>query len=143
MSGLKVGRGLSRNPKHQVEVEVFVALGAEDLDGARDRLRPARRSSVSSRCGRKLCAPSEMRVTPLAEQHPGELGRDGLGVAFDRHIGRNGEPAQQPREQVVGEQRRRAAADVHRLGGQRLVQIELGQERVDVGGMHIARARSR
>ncbi len=56
---------LTRNPKHQVEVEVLDSSLAQHPHRAPHRLWLWRgRSSVSSSSRVKLCAPSETRVTP-------------------------------------------------------------------------------
>ena len=51
--------------------------------------------------GRKLCAPSETRLTPPVAQEARELGRHGLGVRLHGELVRVGKRGEEPRELVA------------------------------------------
>src|SRR5919204_6861266 len=102
---------------------------------ARTAAGVARRSSTVSRRSRKLCAPTETRVTPCSRRSWGQLRRHRLGIPLDRDLVGRGQRTQQPRELRSGGERRCATAEEDRLETgreQHAFQLELGEERVHV-----------
>ena len=70
-----------------------------------------------------------------------ELGGHRLGIRLDRHLGRGRQREQEPFEGVPLRQRRGPAAEEDRLDlrcEQLAAELELGQQRVDVGAVQVA-----
>ena len=68
-------------------------------------------------------------------QELGELGRHRLGIRLDRHLRRSGKRAQEARQLPRLGERRRAPTEEHGfhvVGQDAALQLELGQQRVDV-----------
>ena len=95
----------------------------------------ARRSSTASRCGRKLCAPSDTRFTPPARSSSASSGVTVSGFASTVSSSAAGQRREQSRELRSLGERRSAAAEEDGLDALREhvpLERELGEQRVDV-----------
>ena len=104
----------------------------------------ASRSSTSSSAGWKLCAPSETRVTPCARRSAASSAVTVSGLASTVTSSASRQRAQQPLEPGdLGERGRSPAQEhgVETIGEHVALQLELGEERIDVAAVLRRRAR--
>ena len=129
----KVGPLLARNPEDQVEVEALDARLPKHADRSRDLLRSGPPlEDVQQVRAEALGAERHTRHATL-DQHSSLGRRDRLGVALDRDLCRRREGGEQAGQVDVGQDRRRASTDEHRLGLEAGA-VDLGDDGIDISG---------
>ena len=134
----EIDDALARNPVDQVERDVVEADRAERPDRGADVVWARAALERLEQMRLEALRPERYAVDALLEQQRGELGGDRLRVRLDRRLGRAGKSGEEPSERRRLGERRGAAAEedaLDLLGEQSALEVELGQQRVDVAAV--------
>ena len=132
---LEVGDALARDPVDQVERDVVEAGVAEGRDGGANIVGARAPLERSSRCGWKLCAPSETRSTPCSRRSAASSVVTVSGFASTVVSAAGGKRREQSCKRGGLGERRCAAAEEDGLDlvrEQRALELQFCKERVDV-----------
>ena len=140
---LYLGGALAGDPVDEVERDVVKIGITKKIDGAPDVVRTGNTLEHLEQAWLEALGAERDAVHAVAPQERSELGRDGLRIRLDGHLGGVGQPREQTLERHgLGEGRCPAAEeDRLHLGRQELaLERELREQRVDVTGMVAAPA---
>ena len=134
---LEVGLALAGNPVDQVERDVVEAGFAQRPHGRAHVLRARAPLERLEQVRLEALRAERDAVDAVLAQQRGEAGRDGLGVGLDGRLGGGRQAGEEAGERGGLGDGRRAAAEEDRLdvAEQGALELELGEQRVDVGAV--------